>query len=251
MSVSLILIHGAWQTSAAWGIVAPRLREQGFDVHVIDLPGNGHDATPPEKVSLDLYAAHVGQVVSECKGPVVLVGHSGGATVASQVAENMPGRIAGLIFIAGIMLPSGVSLGELTEDSPSQRDDSGIWPRLVWDEGETVSRVLERDALEIFYHDAPEVSARKAAAALVPQPFFGLVLRPHLSAERFGSVPRVYVEALRDRSIPIETQRLMQKRVPGARVLQLDSGHAPLLSKPEEVVDIIEREAMSLVAAPA
>ena len=243
---TLVLVHGAWQGSSAWGLVAPLLAEAGFKVVAVDLPGNGSDATPPEEVSLDLYAAHVGRVVAACEGQVFLVGHSGGATVASQVAENMPERIAGLILFAGIMLPDGMNFSEVTAGLSGEPGIEGVWPHLLWNEARTICSVEEEGAIGIFYHDAPPDLARKAARGLVPQPLGGLVLAPHLTEARFGRVPRVYVEALRDRSVPLAAQRRMQALVPGAKVLSLDSGHAPLLSMPEAVARIIIGEVEGL-----
>jgi pimeloyl-ACP methyl ester carboxylesterase len=239
---TLVLVHGAWQGSSAWSLVAPLLAEAGFNVVAVDLPGNGNDATPPEEVSLDLYAAHVGRIVAACEGPVFLVGHSGGATVAGQVAENMPEKIAGLILIAGIMLPDGMNFSEVTAELADEPGSGGVWPHLLWNEARDVCSVEEEGAIEIFYHDAPSDLARQAARGLVPQPLGGLVIAPRLTEERFGRVPRVYVEALQDRSVLLAAQRRMQALVPGAKVLSLDSGHAPLLSMPEAVARIVVDE---------
>jgi len=61
-------------------------------------------------------------------------------------------------------------------------------------------------------------------------------MAPAWTPERFGSIPRLYVEATLDRSVPLVTQRAMQDRVPGARVVTLDSDHAPQLSAREALV---------------
>ena len=87
---TFILIHGAWQGAWAWETIVPRLRAAGHDAVAVDLPGNGFDLTPPHEVTLDLYAAHVSRIVDAVRGPVVLVGHSMGGTVASQTSEFAP-----------------------------------------------------------------------------------------------------------------------------------------------------------------
>jgi pimeloyl-ACP methyl ester carboxylesterase len=56
---------------------------------------------------------------------------------------------------------------------------------------------------------------------------------PTLTAQRFGLVPRVYLECSADRSIPLAAQSEMQRRVPGARRVTLPCGHAPMLAAPE------------------
>jgi pimeloyl-ACP methyl ester carboxylesterase len=61
-----------------------------------------------------------------------------------------------------------------------------------------------------------------------------------LTAERWGSRPRTYVECTEDRTIPISSQRRMQAMSPGARVVTLDADHSPYLSRPVELADALE-----------
>jgi len=61
-----------------------------------------------------------------------------------------------------------------------------------------------------------------------------------LTAERWGSLPRTYVECTADRTIPITSQRRMQAMSPGARVITLDADHSPYLSRPAELADALE-----------
>ena len=62
-----------------------------------------------------------------------------------------------------------------------------------------------------------------------------------LTPERWGSLPRTYVECTEDRTIPISSQRRMQAMSPGARVVTLDADHSPYLSRPVELADALER----------
>ena len=54
-----------------------------------------------------------------------------------------------------------------------------------------------------------------------------------------GTVPRLYIEALQDRSVPIGVQRTMQRLVPGAQIASIDTDHAPQLSAPETVIELL------------
>jgi pimeloyl-ACP methyl ester carboxylesterase len=64
-------------------------------------------------------------------------------------------------------------------------------------------------------------------------------VRPRLTTERFGRVPRTYVEALRDRSVVPAVQRRMQALVPGADRLAIDTGHAPQLAAPDRLAALL------------
>ncbi|MDJ0112679.1 alpha/beta hydrolase, partial [Rhodococcus erythropolis] len=74
---------------------------------------------------------------------------------------------------------------------------------------------------------------------LVPQLESARLMAPVWTEERFGTVPRLYVECTLDRTVPIEAQRAMQKLVPGAQVVSLDTDHAPQLSRLPELIEAI------------
>jgi pimeloyl-ACP methyl ester carboxylesterase len=76
-------------------------------------------------------------------------------------------------------------------------------------------------------------------ARLVAEPHGPRSTPLHLTPERFGRVPRVYVECTDDRTIPISSQRRMQQQVPGARVETLWADHSPYLSRPEALSAIL------------
>ncbi|HCA65803.1 MAG TPA: alkyl salicylate esterase, partial [Pseudomonas sp.] len=109
----IVLIHGAWAGSWVWDSLQDGLRSAGHRPHALDLPGNGSDATPLAEVSLQRYVEHVGALIETLPGPIHLVAHSGGGITATAVAERYAERIAGVTYVAGMMLPSGMGFGEL------------------------------------------------------------------------------------------------------------------------------------------
>ncbi|MGI9210009.1 MAG: alpha/beta fold hydrolase, partial [Rhodococcus sp. (in: high G+C Gram-positive bacteria)] len=90
-------------------------------------------------------------------------------------------------------------------------------------------------AAAVFFHEADAVDAMEAARRLRPQLEAARLMAPIWTADRFGSLPRLYIEALRDRSVPLAAQREMQRLVPGATVVSLDTDHAPQLSARTEL----------------
>jgi len=231
----IVLIHGAWAGSWVWDSLQDGLRNAGHRPHAIDLPGNGHDATPLAKVSLECYVAHVGRLIETLDGPVHLVGHSGGGVTATALAERYAERIAGVSYVAGMMLPSGVGFAGLcAEMGRNFPEVSGIGPYLEPAEGG--SRVPSDAACAVFFHDAPARAALNAARRLAVQPDGGRDISAHWTAGRFGRLPRLYLEATRDRSVLPVVQQRMQQLVPGAEHVALDCGHAPQLAAPEALL---------------
>jgi pimeloyl-ACP methyl ester carboxylesterase len=238
----LVLIHGAWQGAWAFDAWAPLLHERGFVVHAVDLPGNGWGPQADAPASLAAYTEHVLALLATLPGPAVLVGHSGGGLTASQVAQAAPERVAGLVYLAGMMLPSGLAFAELLrrcEAEAPAADLAGIGPHLQWSADGCTSQVPEAAALEVFLHDCEPAAARRAASLLRPQPETGRATVNRLDPAHFGRVPRIYVECRQDRSLRLPVQRAMQALSPGATRLSLDTGHVPQLAQPMQLSELL------------
>ena len=125
----IVLIHGAWAGSWVWDSLQDGLRSAGHRPHALDLPGNGSDTTPLAEVSLQRYVEHVGALIETLPGPIQLVAHSGGGITATALAERYAERIAGVAYVAGMMLPSGMGFGELCAELARDFPEvSGIGP---------------------------------------------------------------------------------------------------------------------------
>jgi pimeloyl-ACP methyl ester carboxylesterase len=60
-----------------------------------------------------------------------------------------------------------------------------------------------------------------------------------LTPERFGRVPRTYVETTFDRAITLAAQRRMQAALPCESVFTLETDHSPFLSQPDALARIL------------
>jgi pimeloyl-ACP methyl ester carboxylesterase len=245
----MLLIHGAWQGAWAFDTWRPQLARRGWKSHAIDLPGNGcdpRDPTTPDAVSPQLSLSHaLAALLRMDATPAVVVGHGIGGLVASQLAEAAPHLVAVLVYLAGTMLPSGSSFAELVERcrlAEPLRDLDALASRLQASDGGLGSSLPADAAREFLMHDlqaaAPEL-AEAAIARLRPQAHGGAAGGHRLSDERFGRIPRIYVEALQDRVLPLPLQRLMQRLSPGAQVISMDCGHLPQLAQPRLLADLV------------
>jgi pimeloyl-ACP methyl ester carboxylesterase len=228
-----VLVHGAWHGAWCWEQVVPRLAARGHDARAIDLPGHGADPTPPGDVGWDDYMRRMGEVLTEGDEPPILVGHSLGGAVITGVADRWPERIRALVYLCA-MLPDGP--GFFTRFQPASALAGGVRPA-------PDGSVMELDPAvvrEAFYHDCSDEDAARAAARLRPQPARAFGMSFELAPERFGRVPRHYVECREDRAIDIATQRAMHARMP-CTVHTLDASHSPFLSMPDRLVEVLER----------
>jgi pimeloyl-ACP methyl ester carboxylesterase len=91
----------------------------------------------------------------------------------------------------------------------------------------------------VFAQLSPPDLVARAMARLVAEPNGPRSEKLRLSPERFGSVPRVYIECTEDRTIPQSSQRKMQALVPGAKVVTLPADHSPFLSCPKQLAEAL------------
>jgi pimeloyl-ACP methyl ester carboxylesterase len=225
---TFVLIHGAWHGAWCWEKVERELAAAGHKVVSADLPSHGDDDTPAHEVTLETYANAVADVVRAQKEPVVLVGHSMGGIVISAAAEMAADRIERLIYVTAFLPRDGESLLALEERNPRV----SVPPSLVIEEGAPTATLKPEKVHELFYNDMPRHEAEAAAAKLVPQPLAPLATPLKLTPERFGRVPKSYIECTIDNAISIELQRDMISKSNVDKVETLEASHSPFLSMP-------------------
>ena len=232
---TFLLVHGAWHGAWCWHKLVPRLEKAGHVVVAPDLPAMGRDHTPVNRVSLATWRKHVCRVVDELRGPVVLVGHSRGGIVISEVAEHRPERIQMLVYLCAFLPRNGESLFDL-----AGKDESSLVPgNMMMSEDKSSSTVRAEVLRDAFYGECSDDDVALARLCVQPEPTLPLATPVKLSAENFDRVPRVYIECLRDRAIPPALQRQMHSASPCQRVLALDTDHSPFFSKPDELAALL------------
>jgi pimeloyl-ACP methyl ester carboxylesterase len=232
---TFVLVHGAWHGAWCWKKLTPLLEAAGHRVIAPDLPSMGADVTPPAVITLDYWARFVADVIESQPEPVFLVAHSRGGIVASQAAELVPARIRHLVYLCAYLLPAGTSLAE-----EARRDEESIISAnmIPASTGHTCS-VRASAVREAFYGRCPEEDFEFARARLSPEPLKPLVTPLTVTDQAFGSVPRIYIETARDRTISLASQRRMQAALPCAAVFLLDSDHSPFFSQPDALARIL------------
>ena len=232
---TFILIHGAWHGGWCWERLAPLLEAGGHHVLAPDLPGMGADRRKLGADPLAEWADFTAELVSKAEAPVVLVGHSRGGLVISEAAERVPERIARLVYLTAFLLKPGESLADVSGRHPEVGPGPAIRPA---DDPAYLALDLEL-ATPIFYGLTSEADARAAAGRLTPEPLAALTRPLLITAERFGRVPRAYIEAVHDRAISLEMQREMQADLPCDPVIALQSDHSPFYSAVPELAQAL------------
>lgn len=230
-----VLVHGAWHGSWCWQRVTEELHAHHVSWSALDLPGHGDDPSPRDSVDLEAYVEHVCRWIRELDRRVVLVGHSMGGAVITQVAERLPSYVASLVYVCAFLPRDGEALSALGKEDTDSQLNQAIRPG---QEPGTVD-VAPELATEIFYQDCRREDAEYSLGRLTPQPVLPLQQPVHTTAAGWGSVPRGYVLCRSDRAITPAMQRRMCERVPCHPVIEMDSGHSPFFSNPGSLVQSI------------
>ncbi len=228
-NLSVVLVHGAWADGSSWAKVIGPLTAAGLKVVAAPLP----------LTSLADDVAAVGRVLERLDGPVVLAGH---AYAGAVIAETRDPKVASLVYIAGLAPDEGETVSDVFyrgQPHPSapelKPDDYG----LVWLPGQAFA-----DAF------APDASTDEhAILAAVQRPINAACLGVPVERPLWKDGPSWVLIAENDRMISPETQLFTAERM-GARARTRPVDHAPLVTAPAEVVDII-LDAVRDVAAAA
>ena len=112
---TFVLVHGYWDGGWAWSQVAPLLCTAGHDVYTPTLTGSGervHLRHPD--VTLDTHVQDIVNVLCyEDLHGVILVGWSYGGMVITGVAEQVPDRLAHLVYLDAFVPQDGQSMAAL------------------------------------------------------------------------------------------------------------------------------------------
>lgn len=232
-----LLIHGAWHGGWCWHKVTPLLEAKGHKVIAPDLPGHGSDPTPMATVTLEKYAGRICEIARAQAAPVILAGHSMGGIAITQAAENCPKQVQALVYVCAFLPPNEDALITWA----SQDAESMVNPNTTEPQQDGTVRFKPEYTREAFYLNCTEEDTAYAQARLVAQseaPFHTPVAT---TAERWGSIPRYYIECGRDRAITLKLQCEMQKHSPCRQTFHLETDHSPFLSTPEQLADILSR----------
>jgi pimeloyl-ACP methyl ester carboxylesterase len=237
----IVLVHGAFAGAWCWEPVLPGLRAAGHEVEAVDLPGSGEDPTPVSEVSLDAYADYVCSVLAEGP-PAVLVGHSMGGMVVTQAAARCPEHVAALIYVAAFLPGDGQSLMDLVA-LPEAADDQ-VQANLVVSGDPPVGTLPPDGARIALYGCCDEDQLAWGVCHLGAQPvapFAGRVSLGGAGAEKFAELTRAYITCSQDRAIAPQMQRRMFEAGGCDPVIEIDTDHAPWISRTDELVAALDR----------
>lgn len=235
----VVLVHGFSVPSYIWDTTFARLREAGYRVLRYDLYGRGFSDRPDVRYDAELTTRQLDQLLDSLGvgGPVHLVGLSMGGRVVANYSLSHRERVRSVTLVdpayatssalPGLMGVPGLgnylfTILAVPKMAESQLGDFVHPERFPgWPE-------RYREQMQYRGFRRALLSTRRESARSDDGQLYG----------RYGTlgIPTLLVWGKQDATVPFELSDSVRTRVPGIRVVPVDSaGHLPHMEKPDEV----------------
>ena len=260
---AIVLVHGAWGGAWIWRRVLAPLRAAGHEVHAVTLTGDGERAHL-RHAGIGVHD-HVNDVLALVRAEeltdIVLVGHSYAGMVITGAADV-------LLAQANVASPLGLI----------PAGDGRLRPALGRSEGRArLHALVYVDAMVPLPGEAwgsrhsSEVRAQRRALAeandnalppgdpagfgldgadrdwllrrQVAHPFGGYGEPLHFDETRLAGLPRFFIDCNQPAYPTIEPSRQRVRSTAGWQVVEMATGHCPMVSAPGALVPILLRAA--------
>jgi pimeloyl-ACP methyl ester carboxylesterase len=226
--VSVVLVHGAWADGSSWAKIIAPLAADGIRVVAAPLP----------LTSFREDVAALDRTLERAAGPVVLVGHAyAGAVIAATRDE----KVKALVYVAALAPDQGETVADVFYRAAPHPQA----PKLAPDRHGLI--YLPESAFAAAF--AQNATAKELVVlAAVQRPISPACITVAVDRPLWKDRPSWFLVAEQDRMIVLENQRFMARRMK-AQVREHPVDHAPIVTAPAVVVDIIRDAIGGIVAS--
>src|SRR5262245_12572950 len=222
---TIVFVHGLWADGSCWSKLINPLVDKGYKVISVQNP----------TTSLEDDVDATKRAIDRAGGDVILVGHAWGGFVITEAGADP--RVKALVYIAAFAPDKGETAASLGESvSPT------ILPGFIQNANGYLT--LSREGVaKAFAGDLTQKEQDVVYA--VQQPASQNVFGDVAVTAAWKTKPSWYVVASEDKAINRELEKTMAKRA-NAKTTILKTNHVAMLSKPNEVLDVILDAALSV-----
>jgi pimeloyl-ACP methyl ester carboxylesterase len=230
---SIVLVHGAFAESSSFNGVISRLAARGYNVIAVANPLRGLRAD----------SDYVATVLSNIKGPIVLVGHSYGGSVITNAAYGNR-HVKALVYIDGTAPDSGESASMLSSRFPGGTLGPALAPPIPLPDGGKDLYILPDRYRAQFAADVPEAEAKLMFAT--QRPVTEAALNEPSGTPAWKTIHSWFIYGELDLNIPPAAHAFMAKRAGAIETVEVKgASHVVMVSRPDEVAQMIERAAQA------
>ena len=224
---TIVLLHGAFADGSSWNKVTEKLQKDGYTVVA--------PAVPLRSIADD--TQYLKGVLAGIPGPKVLVGHSYGGALVSQLADTS--GVKALVYIAAFIPQAGETIGALNSKYPGSEIGPDTTDAITYAGGVDL-RMKPGSFPQVFAADLP--AREQATLAAAQRPVAAAVFEETIAKTAPAALPKYALVAGQDKAIPPAAERFMAKRA-GATTIEVRSSHLAMLAHPSTVTTLIEKAA--------
>jgi pimeloyl-ACP methyl ester carboxylesterase len=225
---NVVLVHGAFADGSGWRGVYDELTSRGYAVSIVQ--------NPLTSFADDVAAAR--RVLHRQDGPTILVGHSYGGSVITEVGVDP--KVAGLVYIAAFAPEVGQSTLDQYKEIPPP-------PNFVPEEQPDGFAYLNAERFRAgFAGDASDADAAFLRDAQVPIAMAALTAPVSVAA--WKDKPSWFIVATEDGAIAPDLLRRTARRI-GADTVEVPGSHVVFLTQSKAVADVIDAAAQEAAVA--
>jgi len=233
---TVVLVHGAFAESSSWNGVITKLLAKGYPVVAV--------ANPLRGVKSD--ASYLANVLGSIEGPVILVGHSYGGNVISNI-PSVKTNVKGLIFVAGFAPDAGESAAALSGKFPGGTLGPTLAPPVMLADGGKDLYIRQDLYHAQFAADVPASDAMLMAAT--QRPITEAALNEPAGEPAWKTIPSWFLYGSLDKNIPPAAIAFMAQRASAKRVVEVKgASHVVMVSHPEALAKLIDEAAAETMA---
>lgn len=227
----VVFVHGACVRDGAWWWwhrTGELLARRGVSSAAALLPSCGEtgESAGADGPGLPEDVAALQRLLRDTDEPTVVVAHSYGGIVTAEAAEGIA-AVEHLVFVSSYLPEIGQSLSSFGDGSPA--------PFLDIDPTAGTFGVRPEFLQDTFLQDCDPEVTEQARSRLAQQSL--RVTGQPVGAAAWQHIPTTYLVCARDNGTPAPLQRQYARRA--ARVVEIDSGHHPFLSRPDDVAELL------------
>ncbi|GER34221.1 methyl esterase 12 [Striga asiatica] len=244
-----VLVHGGGFGAWCWYKIIALLEESGLVPIALDLAASGIDTTHSNNVAtLADYAKPLIDFLQNLPidEQVILVGHSSGGACISYALEHLPEKILKAVYLCATMIADG----ERSLDVFAQKElgyeqlFSAQSKSLIYGNGKDnppTGLMFEKNIMRgLYFNQSPAKDIALAMVSMKPIPLGPIMEKMSLSAKKYGSGHRYYIQTLDDNALLPEVQERLVRENPPQRVFNIKgSDHCPFFSKPQSLHKIL------------
>jgi pimeloyl-ACP methyl ester carboxylesterase len=228
-----VLVHGGWFGGWCWKRVAAPLRARGHTVFTPTFTGLGERKHLVSKdITMDLLTKDILHVLEyENLKDIILLGHSFAGGPITGVADQAPHLLRSLVYLDALILPSNKSPFDINppEVANARRKLS-----------QETSGGLTIPVPDHSTWGIPENDVKWVTGQCVPHPISSWESKLQLKNPNIGNnVPATYIASASPYYYPTSASREYAKTRKDWKYVEIPTGHCPMISHPELLIDAI------------